>query len=230
MAAVGRGIRVGSKRLQVPATDLALAVSHSRDRHASTMKTDLDLAHAIVRGSEAACTEFVNRYRNLCFHAVRPFVTSDDEAFDLCQDTFVRALDRMGQYRGEGSLAAWLGRIALNIAKRRAEQIGARREVSWEADERSLETTLASPEPGIDVVLDARDDQRRLQQALRTLTVNEQTVLRLYHFEELSLAEISALTGQPVGTLKSHLSRGRQRLRRALDTDDDPPLITGKPR
>lgn len=185
------------------------------------MKTDLELAQAIVRGSDAACAEFVDRYRGLCFHVVRRFVASDDEAFDLCQDTFIRALDRMGQYRGESSLAAWVGRVAFNIAQRRAEKIRSRREVAWDDDERGFETTLPSNAPAIETVIDADRERQRLQAAMRSLSAAEQTVLTLYHLEELGLAEISAITGLPEGTLKSHLSRGRQRLRRMLEAGGD---------
>lgn len=184
------------------------------------MKTDLELAQAIVAGSDAACAEFVDRYRGLCFHVVRRFVASDADAFDLCQDTFIRALERMGQYRGESSLGSWVGRVAFNIAQRRREKIQARREVAWDDEDADFVSTLPAIGPSIETRIDAERDTRRLQAAMQTLSANEQTVLTLYHLEELPLAEIATITGIPEGTLKSHLSRGRQRLRRALEASD----------
>ncbi len=194
------------------------------------MTTDLELARAIQRGSESACTLFVERYRTLCFHIVRRFVSSDDEAFDLCQDTFLRALDRMPQFRGEGSLASWVGRIAFNIGQRRAEQQRARREVSWDAADQSQDRPLSDALLAQDDAqhrLEVEDTQQQLHTALRTLSTTEQTVISLFYLDELSLTEIAAVTGLREGTIKSHLSRGRQRLRRAYDAggDSSPPLL-----
>jgi RNA polymerase sigma factor (sigma-70 family) len=191
-----------------------------------TMKTDLELAQAIVRGSEAACAQFVERYRGLCFHLVRRFVDCDADAFDLCQDTFIRALDRMGQYRGESSLAAWVGRVAFNIAQRRLEKTRARREVAWDGENVDDENAPVAADHGIDAVIDAERDAQRLRAAMASLSPTEQAVITLYHLDELSLAEIAAITDLPHGTLKSHLSRGRQRLRRALDAGQPPSGIS----
>jgi RNA polymerase sigma factor (sigma-70 family) len=190
------------------------------------MTTDLELAQAIVRGSESACVLFVERHRSLCFHIVRRFVDCDADAFDLCQDTFIRALDRIGQYRGESSLAAWVGRVAFNIAQRRQEKARARREVAWDGENPDDESAPVAPDHGIDAVIDAEREAQRLRAAMASLSPTEQTVITLYHLDELSLAEIAAITDLPHGTLKSHLSRGRQRLRRALDAGRPPSDIS----
>lgn len=182
--------------------------------------TDLELARAAAGGSEVACTLFVNRYRRLCYRVVRPFADSDDDALDLCQDVFVRALDRIGQYRGTGSLASWIGQLALNIGRRRAEQRRGRREVLWsDADvvEAERDPSLAPETVDPQTRLEHAQRVDALRRAMAQLSRAEQLTLTLFYLEELSLVEIAEVTGLPAGTIKSHLSRGRQRLRALLD-------------
>jgi RNA polymerase sigma factor (sigma-70 family) len=193
-----------------------VGVSLGGDPALATMTTDLELAKAIQHGSQAACAEFVDRYRALCFHIVRKFVASDDEAFDLCQDTFIRALERIAQYRGESSLGTWVGRVAWNIAARSAEKTRGRREIVLDDVHEDLVASSPSTQPALDVALDAHHTMKRLESAMRTLGATEQALLTLYHLDELPIADIAAITGLPEGTIKSHLSRGRQRLKLAM--------------
>lgn len=198
------------------------AVSLCRALPPPPLVTDQELARAVASGSESACALFVNRYRGLCFRIVRRFVDSDDDAFDLCQDIFIRALERIEQYRGTGTLAAWLGQLSFNIGRRRVEQRRGRREVSWDGVEelgQALHAIGAPSPPSAQQQLEHAQQVDALQQAMTQLSSAEHLVLTLFYFDELSLAEVSEVTGLPAGTIKSHLSRGRQRLRRLLQRE-----------
>lgn len=153
------------------------------------------------------------------------------EAEDAAQEAFVTAYRALGTWRGEGPFGAWLARIATRIAVRRA---GRRRPVAWidpslVADEgapggreRVGEATLAAamggmPDPAQQALRAERAASIRTAVAGLDEPYREVVVLRF--FSELSLAEIAAQSDRPLATVKTHLRRGLQRLRRALEAE-----------
>ncbi len=137
----------------------------------------------------------------------------------------------LGTWRGEGPFGAWLARIATRIAVRRA---GRRRPVAWidprpaggedgEASGRAAVGDAAlvaalggPPDPAHLAIRSERAAAIRTAVAALDEPYREVVVLRF--FSELSLAEIAAQSDRPLGTVKTHLHRGLQRLRRTLET------------
>ncbi len=150
------------------------------------------------------------------------------EAEDAAQEAFVTAYRALGTWRGDGPFGAWLARIATRIAVRRA---GKRRPVAWidptpmtdgapAGSDRVGEAALAAalggmPDPAQLAVRAERAAAIRAAVAGLDEPYREVVVLRF--FSELSLAEIAAQSDRPLGTVKTHLHRGLQRLRRALE-------------
>lgn len=152
------------------------------------------------------------------------------DAEDAAQEAFVTAYRALGTWRGDGPFGAWLARIATRIAVRRA---GRRRPVAWidprpisgdGADTRDSigEATLAaavggSPDPAYLAVRSER--AAAIRNAVAGLDEPYREVLILRFFSELSLAEIAVQCDRPLGTVKTHLHRGLQRMRRALEAE-----------
>ena len=145
------------------------------------------------------------------------------EAEDVAQDAFVTAYRLIGTWRADGPLGAWVSRIAVRLALRRAAQ---RRQVVWldplaaDADlpdrERYRTTgTHDGADPAGTLIRSERD--ARLRAAVASLDEPYREVVALRFFAERSLAEIAEVTERPLGTVKTHLHRGLARLRRALD-------------
>lgn len=138
----------------------------------------------------------------------------------------------IGTWRGEGPFGAWLARIATRIAVRRA---GRRRPVAWidpspvHADGASSGGRDTIGEAALTAALGTASDPAHLAvraeraAAIRTAVAGleepyrEVVVLRF--FAELSLAEIAVQADRPLGTVKTHLHRGLQRLRRTLESE-----------
>ena len=126
-------------------------------------------------------------------------------ADDLAQDTLVRAYVASGNFLGLSKFSTWLFRIAYNCfidhcRKARPEQT-------------DVEEAAAIPAP------DASDSAFRYQQlyqALEKLPEKEKAAIALFYFEELSIKEISAILNIPQGTVKYHLSSGRQHLKQHI--------------
>ena len=119
-------------------------------------------------------------------------------------------------WRGEGPLGAWLARIAVRLALRRAAQ---RKQVTWidTVSQPSAGVTAATgvaPDPAILTIRAERAAALRAEVARLDEPYRETVALRF--FGERSLAEIAEQTGRPLGTVKTHLHRGLQRLRAAL--------------
>ncbi len=146
----------------------------------------------------------------------------DAEAADtLTQECFLRAYQKRGSFRGEASVATWLVRIALNLAR---DHQKSRRQRFWSrllgsgdpgaaAAAAEVPDGRASPERE----LLAREEAASVARAVESLPPRQREVFLLRYVEEMSLEEIAQATGLETGTVKSHLSRAvttvRQRTR-----------------
>jgi RNA polymerase sigma-70 factor (ECF subfamily) len=155
------------------------------------------------------------------------------EAEDAAQEAFVIAYRSLAGWRGEGSFGAWLGRIAVRNAVRRARSrravaridptdpdlvLGSASDPTTGADRASLAAMAlgltGSTDPALISLRAERADDLRRAVARLDEPYRETIMLRFY--AELSLAEIAAETNRPIGTVKTHLFRGLNRLRAAL--------------
>lgn len=129
------------------------------------------------------------------------------------------AFRSLATWRGDGPLGAWLSRIAVRLAVRRA---GRRRPVAWlgsgldATDGPTRERDRATGADPASLVVQA-ERQAALQRAVGRLDDPYREVVILRFFAELSLAEIAATVDRPIGTVKTHLHRGLIRLRSSLD-------------
>ncbi|HEY8167185.1 MAG TPA: sigma-70 family RNA polymerase sigma factor [Candidatus Limnocylindrales bacterium] len=169
---------------------------------------DLQLVRAVTSGDQDAFRSLVEREQAPVFRTCYRVLGRIADAEDVAQETFVIAYRSMGTYRGDGTLAAWLGRIATRQALRR---LGQRR------DEVSIETTAERPARaiGVDPLGQAIMAERsaRVRSAVAALREPYRETVALRYFAELSLIEIAEQTGRPLNTVKTHLHRGLARLR-----------------
>ncbi len=126
-------------------------------------------------------------------------------ADDMAQDALVRAYVASGSFLGLSKFSTWLFRIAYNCyidycRKAKPEQTGVEEARALPAQETS----------------DASFRYQQLYQALEKLPEKEKAAIALFYFEELSIKEISAILNIPQGTIKYHLSSGRQHLKQHI--------------
>ena len=179
--------------------------------------TDRELVEAVLRGAPGAFETLVRSHQGLCWHIIYRMVRHPEDARELCQETFLRVHQKLHQYRYESALKSWIGQIAYSIALRHLE----RKKISLV----DLHPELPQPDPmervGDDFDLEGAcaDEQtsRLLHQAIESLPALPRTLLTLYHLDELTIPEITQITGLPSGTIKSHLFRSRLKLRQLLE-------------
>lgn len=158
-------------------------------------------------GSDAAILlGHLNPAYNLAFCILR----NQAEAEDAVQAAYERAIRHFGQVRA-GSGRAWFLRIVRNCCYDQLRRLGVTRGDS-DFDEDSHQTQAPNPEAAL---LQAERNEL-IRKSLEDLPVESREVLVLREFEQLSYSEIGAVTGIPIGTVMSRLSRARQRLCKKL--------------
>ena len=141
------------------------------------------------------------------------WLTQDrQEAEDLVQETFAKALKGFSSFRQGTNFRAWMYRILRNtfLTSRTGLQATATQQLDLEGEGESL---LPAVKETPESILLQRSDQLLVQVALERLPVTYREVLLLCEFEEMSYQEISATLAIPIGTVMSRLSRARRALR-----------------
>ena len=182
------------------------------------LTNDEDLALAARRGNRAAFATLVRRHHSpLLGYLYR--MTGGDRALgeDLVQETFLRILQNLDQYQHPRRFKPWLYAIATNLARDHYKRADTRR-----VEPMPHQNLNASGEDQPETRLLASDDGRHVAAALAALPAPQREVIVLRFYQELSLAEIAEALAIPLGTVKSRLSIGLQRLKVQFALLDDP--------
>ncbi len=136
-------------------------------------------------------------------------LTGDDElAQEFTQEAFIRAFDRIDQFRGEAAFGTWLRSIATSVTYNGLRKIKRFRQREFELDEASL--------PGGNERVAEPDLKEKLSRAIEDLPAKYRMVFVMHEVEGYTHEEISSAMGTQVGTSKAQLSRARAKLRAAL--------------
>jgi len=134
-------------------------------------------------------------------------------AEELTQDTFVRAWEKLGLFRGESSFATWLHRLAVNVVLNARKAEGRlRRRIPASTDEREDDTGIEAPAP----VTFAPGEWMDIEQAIAGLPPGARRVFVLHDVEGYRHEEIGEMLGITAGGSKAQLHRARMLLREAL--------------
>ena len=167
------------------------------------------IARATSSSDNAAFGEIVARYRSRVYGYLLRMVRSPALAEDLAQDTFVRAWQNIDRFRGDGSFEGWLLRIAYTTFlqdHRRRKRRGD--ETPPDSAARDRDSALSVP---------AGDESPDLDRVLAALPPDIRSMVMMAYGYGYTHAEIASAMSMPVGTVKSHISRARSRLRELFD-------------
>jgi len=173
------------------------------------MISDPELATRVAGSNDQAAFQLlVERHQAAVRRFLRRLLAGDHgTADDLAQETFLLAYRKMSSWKAKGSFSSWVYTIAyrqfLQFRRRNAGQI----------------TLAEPPDPGFDPA-QATDAEIMLPRLMRLISPEERACLTLAYANGMSHPEISAVTHLPLGTVKSHISRGRQKLQQWLKDND----------
>jgi RNA polymerase sigma-70 factor (ECF subfamily) len=185
---------------------------------------DADLVARFNAGDDAAFVQIMERYRTRIFTVTLGLLRNRADAEEITQDTFIRAHRGLARFRGDSSLATWLYRIAVNLARNRYWYFFRRRR----QDTLSLDCALSDDNSGTfsDLVADVSPDPAQetatgeftdlIDACMQKLDARHREILTLRNVLNRSYEEIAQALGVNVGTVKSRIARARENLRALL--------------
>jgi RNA polymerase sigma-70 factor (ECF subfamily) len=231
--AVPSGGNTGGARL-MPAVSRSIAVANNETEEEVETEAPpakpIDPAKAAFlkvlqrakEGDKKAFEEIFNLYHRRIYNAVYGMLGNADDAQDVAQDVFVRLHYALPTLRADEAFSTYLYRIALNLCRDRARR---KKRVRFQ----SIDTPRSHDPDGEGDPMDFPDYaklpeeelsgdelQRRVREAVQSLTDDHRSVIVMHHFQGMEVNDIAKILGVPSGTVKSRLARGRDQLNRKL--------------
>ena len=179
------------------------------------------LVKAVLAGREEAFKTLIRQYERLVLQIVFRMVRRQADREDLCQDIFLKVYDKLSSFRFGSKLSTWIGSIAYNscvnyLRKNRISLVGHEREDDETKDFaiNVFDRFETSHQP--DELFIAKESRHMLWKFVEELSPMQQTVIGLFHQQELKMEEIAEMMNIPIGSVKSHLHRARQALKSKL--------------
>jgi RNA polymerase sigma factor (sigma-70 family) len=166
---------------------------------------DVELCTHAATGERRAFGELVRRHGSAVRGLLRRMGAQGAEADDVAQDAFLTAFERIAEFRGEGTFAGWVKKIAARLYLRRLQR-----------ERRLNSVTAESEDADADVRSGDADGHIDLDEALKTLGPAERVCVTLCFGAGLSHADAAEALNLPLGTVKSHVKRGLDKLRTRL--------------
>lgn len=162
---------------------------------------DVELCSYAAAGERRAFGELVRRHGSGVRGLLRRMGAQAAEADDTAQDAFLAAFERIAEFRGEGTFAGWVKRIAARQYLRRLQR------------DRRISGLAEGVEEEADVSSGDADHRIDLDEALKALSEAERLCVSMCYGAGLSHGEAAEALNLPLGTVKSHVKRGLEKLR-----------------
>jgi len=187
---------------------------------------DPELVERAKRHETAAAEELVRRYQEKAYAIAYRTCSGDaEEARDLTQEAFLKAFRNLHQFKGQASFYTWLYRIVVNTCLDGARRQKRRKWFfsTWrsEQEEKKIRDEVEeAPDQHISgnpaATLNRKELKAQVKKALSELSASQRMVFEMKIFDEMSISEIAKIANIAEGTVKSHLFRATQHIRKAL--------------
>ncbi len=179
--------------------------------------TDEELVARSARGDRDSFNELIVRWERPIYALAYRVIGREEDARDVCQETFLRAFRGIAAFKGQAKFSSWLYRIALNLCRDWIRR--ERRNPIVQAPEGVDLMDLVSergPAESVEDLVSRRDMSRLVARAMRVLSEEQRTAVVLKEYQGLTFQEIADLVGCPLSTVKTRLYQGLTLLRREL--------------
>jgi RNA polymerase sigma-70 factor (ECF subfamily) len=186
----------------------ALVESPPLNAERETEADDGSLVASAVCGNAEAFGTLVERYERAVYHLCLRTLRDPEEAKDGAQEAFYKAFRSLRTFKPGAKFSTWIFSIAYHAC---CDRLARRKRFSdAELPER------ADPAPGPALLAERRDEARELRAAIDALPQKYRTVITLYHLQGKQYEEIARVLDVPLGTVKTHLFRAKELLRKRL--------------
>jgi RNA polymerase sigma-70 factor (ECF subfamily) len=193
----------------------------------------VEVASELIRGAQAgerqALVRLVELYQGPVYSLALAVMRDPVDAADMTQETFVRVLRSIGDFRGDSqhSFSSWVHRLTVNICldalRRRQHTPIALDQDNEAAPALRLESRDRWEQP--EWRAESDESAAEVRAALAELPQPQRLALTLHYFEDRRYDEIAAAMGVPLNTVKSHILRGKERMARLLDRSRFQPAL-----
>jgi len=182
----------------------------------SEAQRDRDLVSRHRLGDQRAFEEFYDRFSSMIYNLTLRQCGDAELAKDLTQEAFMRLFRNLGKFEGRSALKTWTYRVVLNHCRSRLGRRNPPQQFDLTEDgrEQEIEDLARGPEGRAE----AADSRRQIAAALVLVEASYREALVLRDLEDLSYQEIAEVLMVPIGTVRSRIARGRERLRSVLQT------------
>lgn len=190
-------------------TSVAAAVLEAPAIDPATTVDDQTLVTQALAGRGEAFGTLVERYDRAVYHLAYRTLRDSEEARDVAQEAFFKAYRSLRTFRPGAKFSTWIFSIAYHCC---CDRLNRRKRYSNEEL-----PDRADPGAGPEQQAIAGDEARRLRAAIAQLPEKYRTVITLYHLQGSQYDEIAQVLEIPIGTVKTHLFRAKEQLRRMLN-------------
>ena len=190
-------------------------MADQRPQELSEVSDEALALQASTLSDDDAYETLVRRHERRTLAMLRRFTRDPAVAEELCQETFLRAWQKLSSFQGQGSFGAWLAAIAYNVFLQHRRRHAGRDRVTDSLDVAGPGTELADRHSANG----ADTGSAELDRLLAVVSADERIVLTLSYAAGLSASDIGAMLGLPPGTVKSQIHRAKDKIRRAFDIE-----------
>ena len=183
--------------------------------------SELDLVKRCQAGDTEAFDELVTRYRTRIFGMIYNMVHSEQDAWDLAQDSFVKAWKSIKRFRGHSSFYTWIYRIVMNVTIDwlRKKQVKGGSEFDDAIHLKEIDPASKTL-PKADALpyekMEQSEIRGRIDNAIAQLSPEHRAVILMKEIEEMQYHEIAEMLGCSIGTVMSRLFYARKKLQNLL--------------
>ena len=180
--------------------------------------TDEELVALSVQGDHDSFNELVHRWERPIYALAYRTIGREDDARDVCQETFLRAFRALPAFRGDAKFSSWLYRITINLCRDwvRRQRRSPTVQVGEDVDLSEL-AAAQGPTESIEDLVARRDLSQQVERAMAALSADQRTAIVLKEYHGMTFQEIATVLGCPLSTVKTRLYQGMTTLRRELD-------------
>ncbi|MFM2392238.1 MAG: hypothetical protein RLZZ546_215 [Bacteroidota bacterium] len=171
--------------------------------------TDDQIAKGVLLGDARAIAYLVEQYSSYVFTICKNILKMNPQSEEACQDTFMKAISKISDFKEGGSLKAWMFTIAYRTS------IDYKRRIKYHEDESSL--MFVTDGHQADETLNKKELNKNIDKLMSHLPEEDSQLIRLYYLNEMSIKEIVETTGLSESNIKVKLFRARKELASHID-------------
>jgi RNA polymerase sigma-70 factor (ECF subfamily) len=188
------------------------------------LEPERHLVQKILAGDLNSFQKLVEMYQNLVVHVVFRLVSRKEDREEICQEVFIKVFQNLAGFKFQSKLSTWIGKIAFTttvnyLRKHKVHHDEERKTfVNMDNDDDFYDPVdvIHSDLPTPAEMIEKQDTLTIIQKNIEKLPPPYQTIITLYHLDQMSYQEIAEIMELPEGTVKSYLFRGRKKLKDLL--------------